>query len=117
MIDTLPAEYLHRRVAEKKARMTKPNIEEIVARWEQTGAIISQHEIDALIAAWREAVSAGQRQYDENVNQIAKYAALEAVRAKCEAIADGMAVSHSGMGPIEMRRKIRDAIAALKDKP
>ena len=38
----------------------------------------------------------------------------EAVRAQCEAIADGMAVSHSGMGPIEMRRKIRDAIAALK---
>ena len=40
--------------------------------------------------------------------------AAEATRAKCEEIADGMAVSHSGMGPIEMRRKIRDAIAALK---
>jgi Txe/YoeB family toxin of Txe-Axe toxin-antitoxin module len=29
------------------------SLEEIVARWEQTGAIISQHEIDALIASWR----------------------------------------------------------------
>jgi hypothetical protein len=34
--------------------MTEPSVEEIVARFEQRNSIISQQEIDALIASWRE---------------------------------------------------------------
>ena len=86
-INTLPAEYLHRRVAEKKARMKDkpPATDPPRAKQSTTGD------------PWADV--------------------REGMRAKCEAIAREVAKKVTSKLGEDAASQIADAISALKDKP